>query len=287
MELLVGHMANSLDDTAALKIIAERLSNRKNLSALSNYQVLNNNILYVNNVLNSILGRFLEISGSLKKTLEADANASSFAKTRNSPLYYFRQILPRLIENDIQISVRFSYCTSSDDRSGIQLENVNLLNKSFTDYIELVTTTRQFVDSLVSDSYQLICLEPKKLNYQVLSSLSSFQKYATKSIWNSIATDDLTNLLQEFNSLEFNERANSPISRCQHKTFAQKIDFIFSTLQINEGQFKDELKNIFSFSSDFTHVGYVSTMFSSTYESECIFGDEIGPYFLIRRTSAS
>ena len=112
----------------------------------------------------------------------------------------------------------------------------------------------------------------------MLSSLSSFQKYATKSIWNSIASDDITNLLQEFNSLKFNERADSAISRCQHKTFAQKLDYIFSRLEVNDEQFKDELKNIFSFSSDFTHVGYVSTMFSSTYEAECIFGDEIGPY---------
>ena len=145
MELLVGHTANSIDDAAALKIIAERLSNRKNLSALSNYQVLNNNTLYVNNVLNIILGKFLEISRILKKTLDEDANASSDAKTRTIPLYYFRQILPRLIENGIQISTRFSQYTSSDDRSNIQLENVNLLRKSFTDYIELVTATRQFV----------------------------------------------------------------------------------------------------------------------------------------------
>jgi hypothetical protein len=40
----------------------------------------------------------------------------------------------------------------------------------------------------------------------------------------------------------------------------------------------DDLKNIFKFSSEFTHIGYISTFFTSTAGSEVIFGDDDGPY---------
>jgi hypothetical protein len=271
-------MVNDFNEFDTIKIIAENLSERRNLTALSNYQVLNNNIDFVNNLFDRSLICLFEISNEIQTILQNDVSVSPRAKDQSCPLYYFRQVLPRLINNDIQISLKFKQCTGPDNRTNVSLENVTVLRKLFADYIELVTAARQFVDSLLSDSYQFICLEPKKLNYQVLSSLSSFEKYVTKSIWHSIVADDLTKVLQQFNSLQFNERANSRISKCQHKTFAQKVDYIFSQLGINDDHFNDELKNIFSFSSDFTHVGYVSTMFSSTYKSECIFGDAIGPY---------
>src|SRR4030042_35872 len=124
----------------------------------------------------------------------------------------------------------------------------------------------------------MVCLEPKSLNYHVLSSLSSFEKYATESIWHSIADDKLIILLKEFNSLKFHERAKSHISQCSHDTFGKKLDHLFLRLGINEDELKNDLNNIFKFSSEFTHVGYVSTMFSDTYDLECIFGDDIGPY---------
>lgn len=267
-----------MNEFAVLKTIAESLSERKSLAALSNYQVLNNNVNYVNNLFSESLSWLSEISNEIRVFLENDSLVSSEAKDNTCPLYYFRKILPRLVINGIQISQKFQNHTIPDDRNNVTVENVYLLHKSFADYNELVTSTRQFIDSLVSDSYQMVCLEPKLLNYQVLSSLSSFEKYATKSIWHSIANDNLIKALQKFNSLKFRDRANSQFSKCKHITFAQKVDYIFSQLGISDDKFNDELKNIFKFSSEFTHVGYVSTMFSSTYDSECIFGDEISPY---------
>lgn len=267
-----------MNEFDVLKTIAESLSERKSLAALSNYQVLNNNVNYVNNLFRESLSWLSEISNEIRASLEDDSLASPEAKDNTCLLYYFRRILPRLVINGIQISQKFQNYTLPDSRDNIKVENIYLLHKSFADYNELVTSTRQVVDSLISDSYQMVCLEPKLLNYQVLSSLSSFGKYATKSIWHSIANNELIKVLQIFNSLKFQDRANSQISKCTHRTFAQKVDYIFSQLGINDNEFNDELKNIFKFSSEFTHVGYVSTMFSSTYDSECIFGDEISPY---------
>ena len=271
-------MKNDSNEYDVLKTIAESLSGRKSLVALSNYQVLNSNVKYVNNLFSESLSRLFKISSEIKVSLKDDSLASSRAKDDTCPLYYFRRILPRLVINGIQISRKFQNHTVPDNRSGVALENVHLLHRSFADYSELVTSTRQFVDSLLSDSYQMVCLDPKLLNYEVLSSLNSFEKYATPSIWRSIANDELARILRLFNFLKFQDRANSKISKCRHKTFAQRVDYIFSQLGINDSKFSDELKNIFNFSSEFTHVGYVSTMFSSTYNSQCVFGDEIGPY---------
>jgi hypothetical protein len=278
--MFVGNLAKTwrskMDEFDVIKVIAESLSERKSLAALSNYQVLNNNVAYINALFGESLFWYRELSNQIRAALEDDHSTSSEAKDKTS-IYYFRKILPRLIINGIQISEKFQRHTAPDERRQITLENVYLLHKSFADYSELVTSTRQFVDSLVSDAYQMVCLEPKVLNFQVLSSLSSFQKYATKSIWHSVINDRLMNTLKAFDALDFAQRENSEFSKCMHRTFAQKVDSLFSQLRFNNGNFNDEIKNIFKF-SEFTHVGYVSTMFSSTYDSECIFGDEISPY---------
>ncbi|NLB74863.1 MAG: hypothetical protein GX799_00130 [Crenarchaeota archaeon] len=136
--------------------------------------VWNCDMLDVSQCINANLNKLSKVSNITTMILKDDSKVSSYAKTETCPLYYFRQIISRLIENDVQIAIRFGFYTQPDDRSNVQLENINVLSKSFADYIDLVTATRQFVDSLVTDSYQLICLEPKKLNYQALSSLSSF-----------------------------------------------------------------------------------------------------------------
>ena len=37
---------------------------------------------------------------------------------------------------------------------------------------------------------------------------------------------------------------------------------------------------MFKFSSEFTHIGYISTFFSSTEQLDVVFGSNIGPYLL-------
>jgi hypothetical protein len=53
---------------------------------------------------------------------------------------------------------------------------------------------------MISDAYQLIILEPKELNYHVLVSLNSFNKYVTKSIRQALFKADIENSLTEFES---------------------------------------------------------------------------------------
>lgn len=174
------------------------------------------------------------------------------------------------------------YYTQPDNRTEITVETVGKLKKDFLDFNNLVTSARQFIDSLVADAYQLILLEPKETNFQVLTSLYSFNKYATKSIKQALFNSDIQNSLTEFEHLEYNKRVRgqeSSITKCGKKSFGEKVDFLFDSLNLMANtDFKEEIKNLFSFSSEFTHIGYVSTFFTSSNTSEVIFSDDISPY---------
>lgn len=262
-----------------LKSIAENLSERKSSTALNNYQVLCSNIKYINNLFNSSIQSLSLIQKQIEIDLENDELVNLDLKDSTKPLFYFRKIIPRMLLNDISICRKFIEYTKPDKREGITVENVNKLAKQFIDYNNLVTSARQFIDSMIADAYQLIILDPKEINYQVLVSLNSFNKYATKSIRQSLFNSDVNNSLNEFEQLSFNQWSNSTITKCSHKTFAQKVNYILSTLNITtEDNLKEEIKNLFKFSSEFTHIGYVSTFFTSTSGAEVIFGDEISPY---------
>ena len=268
-----------MNETDVLKSISENLVERKTTAALSNFIVLCNNIEFVNNLFEWVVGATADINARVTEAFKDDNNVKEDAKDSSKALFYYRTILPRVLHNGTNISFKFLLSTRPERRDGITVENVGELQKTFIDYNELNTSTRQFIDSLVSDSYQCVLLDPKSTNYHVLSSLSSFNKYATKSIEHALFNAQILQSLGEFDSLTFHQRKTSHISKCDHPTFGEKVDFLFSTLSINgKDKLKDDLKNLFKFSSEFTHIGYVSTMFTSTYESEVIFGDDKGPY---------
>jgi hypothetical protein len=258
--------------------IANNLSERKASAALSNYKVLCNNIGHLNRLLSDCLAQFVAIRRDIDALL---GNSSALQGDFGSgqPKFPFVKIVPRILANGTAIIEKFTIETQPDDRSGISLETVALLKRDFLDYSSLATATRQTVDSLVSDSYQLHLLDPLELNFHVLVSLNSFDKFVTPSIRNALFTDDLVDTLAELRKLPFKQWKQSPITSCQQQTFAQKIDFLLSQIPSHKPpELSDTLKDIFKFTSEFTHIGYVSTFYSSSSESEIIFGDEHGPY---------
>lgn len=265
-----------------LKAIAENLSERKSSAALNNYQVLCSNIKYVNDLLKSGVDSFRSIHKQVEADLKDDALVQDDLQDDSKPLFYFRKIVPRILLNDISITEKLIAYTHPDERAGITVERVGELQKSFMDYNNLVTSARQFIDSLVADAYQLLLLDPKSTNFHVLGSLLSFNKYATKSIRHALFNTEIGKALAEFAALSYNERVRgneSAITKCDKKTFGEKVDFVFDTLGLaTETDFADEIKNLFSFSSEFTHIGYVSTFFTTSNASEVIFRDEISPY---------
>lgn len=271
-----------MNEIDVFKSIAENLSERKSTAALNNYEVLCNNIKYVNSLLLWATSSLMNIQKQLDTAYKNNDFVSEEFKDNSNKCFYFRMIIPRILLNDINIIKKFTYYTKPDDRNGITIETVGKLKKDFLDFNNLVTSARQFIDSLVADAYQLIILEPKEINFQVLTSLYSFNKYATKSIKQALFNSDIQNSLTEFERLEYNKRVKgqaSSITQCGKRSFGEKVDLLFDRLNLaTDTDFKEEIKNLFSFSSEFTHIGYVSTFFTSSNTSEVIFADDISPY---------
>lgn len=269
-----------MNEIDILQKLASNLTERKSVAALSNYEVLCNNISFSHGLLDKGLNYLNLIVIELKSTLATD-NALRCEYQSGNNLNSFSIIVPSLLSNDLEAIKKLFLLTAPDNRDGIDEHNVGELHKGFVDYNNLVTAARQFIDSLVTDAYQLQILEPKEFNYHALLSLNSFEKYATKSIRQGLFNDEVEDSLTEFRRLGFREWKNSDITQCQHLSFANKVDYLFSELSLvtpEDDSFKDEIKNLFKFSSEFTHIGYISTFFTSQSGSQPIFGSEQGPY---------
>lgn len=273
-----------MDEKDIIKSIATNLSEKRNSAALNNYEVLCNNIDYVNKLLVMSIGNIIKLEKDVENNIKISDNVNDEFKTNACSKFYFRDIIPRILLNDIEVLKKFSLLSKGDDITGIDIANVHFLKKEFIDYSEFVTITRQTLDSLVSDAYQMIALDEKEMNFHVLTSLKSFELYATKSIRQSLFNEEIIHALAEFDNLNYNQRvrgSESSITKCSKKTFGEKLEFIFGEIGlISETDFIDELKNLFKFSSEFTHIGYISTFFSSAEQTDIVFGSNLGPYLL-------
>jgi hypothetical protein len=267
-----------MNEIDILKKISSNLTNRKSSAALSNYKVLCNNIAFLNAKFFHAIEALRIVHGRITEALQNDAFLNEKYKSAND-LNAFVPIVTRLQLNAFSVCEKLCLLTAPDDRAGIDIHKVSLLSRGFGEYNSLVTATRQYVDSIVSDSYQLYMLDPKSMNYHVLVSLNSFSKYATKSLSHALFNADVETALAEFGTLKFKDWGKSHITECKHSTLAQKVDFLFSAFgSTPDPKLPEDLKNIFKFSSEFTHIGYISTFFTSTAGAEVIFGDEDGPY---------
>lgn len=270
-----------MNEMDVLRTIARALSSRKSAAALSNYKVLCNNIAFVNNLFSRSLEELNSLRDRLKDEFEREELLSETAKNNSEPEYYFRDIIPTILSNDISIIEKFLLYTRADDRTEVTFENLGASKKGFVDFNNLVTTARQFIDSLVTDAYQLVLLDAKETNFHVLTSLSSFFKYATDSLVHALFDPEVEDCLQEFEALPFNQRVRgveSDITKCAQPSFRNKVDLLLTTLSLPT-DVKERLNDLFHFSSESTHIGYISTFFTSSDISEVIFGDEDGrPY---------
>jgi len=267
-----------MNEIDILKKISSNLTDRKNSAALSNYRVLCSNIAFLNEAFIKAIGALRFLHGEIESSLKNDSVLNSKYKS-GTDLHAFVPIVSRLQLNSFSVFEKLATLTTPDERAHVDVENVSSLSRGFDDYNNLVTATRQYIDSIISDSYQLYLLDPKSFNYHVLVSLNSFSKYATKSLAHALFNSEVESALNEFETIKFNDWKKSHITECNHTTFGQKVDFLFSVLGApSDPDLPDDLKNIFKFSSEFTHIGYVSTFFTSTVGAEVIFGDDDGPY---------
>ncbi|PSN19370.1 hypothetical protein C7271_07625 [filamentous cyanobacterium CCP5] len=269
-----------MNEIDIFKKLASNLTERKSIAALSDYEVLHNNISFSHDLLEKCLSYLNYIVSKIKNIISADESLQSKYRGGND-LNAFVLVIPSLLSNDLEVIRKLALLTMADSHEEIDINSVGKLHKGFIEYNNLVTATRQFVDSLIADAYQMHLLDPKEFNYHVLLSLNSFEKYATKSIRQGLFNDEVEEALLEFRKLNFRDWKNSSITKCQHSTFASKVDYLFSKLRLNTGDddiFKEQIKDLFKFSSEFTHIGYISTFFTSQSGSQPIFGSEKGSY---------
>lgn len=267
-----------MNEIDVLKKISSNLTERKNSAALSNYRLLCSNIAFLNEAFSNAISTLRLLNGGIASSLKKNSLLNPKYKSGTN-LNAFIPIVSRLQLNSFSVFAKLATLTIPDERAHIVLENVSELSRGFDDYNNLVTATRQYIDSIVSDSYQLYLLDPKAFNYHVLVSLNSFSKYATKSLAHALFNAEVESALNEFGTIKFKDWTKSHITECNHTNFAQKVDFLFSVLGVpSDPGLPDDLKNIFKFSSEFTHIGYISTFFTSTSGAEVIFSDDDGPY---------
>lgn len=269
-----------MNEIDILKKLASNLTERKSAAALSNYEVLCNNISFSHDLLEKGISYLKHIVSVLKRTLNENESLRLEYQS-DKDLNPFIAIVPSLLSNDLEAINKLSLHTEPDNRDDIDVSNVGRLHRGFVEYNNLVTATRQLIDSLVTDAYQIQLLDPKEFNYHALLSLNSFEKYATKSIRQGLFNNEIEDALDEFRRLSFRDWSNSAITKCQHISFANKVDYLFSELSLNtpdNNAFRDEVKNLFKFSSEFTHIGYISTFFTSKSGSQPVFGSDKGPY---------
>jgi hypothetical protein len=270
-----------MDELDVIRSIANHLSERKRSAALSNYRVLCNTIRSANGLFDAGVQFVKRFAGEIESLLKLDENVVDNAKPDTSALFYFRRITPVILRNDLYTLEKFLNLTRADDRSGVTIESLEKVKRDFDDFNNLTTAARQLFDSLTANAYQLILLDAKETNYQVLRSLRSFYRFATESLVHLVFHPDLEDSLREFESLSIDQQlrgAESDITRCASPNFTEKVGVLFTSLGLQDYGLLEKIDSIFKFSSDFTHIGYVPSHLMGANVSEVVFGDEDGPY---------
>ena len=116
-----------MNEKDIIKSIATNLSEKRNSAALNNYEVLYNNINYINGLLDNFINYLIDLENDIENNIKISDNVNDDFKTGTSSKFYFRDIIPRILLNDTEILKKFSVVSRGDDRTGIENNNVHLL----------------------------------------------------------------------------------------------------------------------------------------------------------------
>jgi len=264
-----------------LSAISKSLTSLGGRAALDHYPSLRVKTRVLNAALEDCRKKLDEFQRSLNENLNDDAMVAANARSRSDSRFYFRQIVPRMLQNFLTVFRQLIVETVPAP----QLTRSELMEKqgeggAFADFNRLTTSVRQFIDNLVVDAYQLVVLSPKELVHQILSSLISFVKVAPASLQAPIVSPELQAAVNEFSRLSKRQRRNSPISSAQKSTFADKAEYLCDELKPDyHHNVLGNLNTVFSFCSEFTHVGYVPTLIASNDAGGIVLGGEHDAFF--------
>ena len=110
-----------MDEKDIIKSIATNLSEKRNSAALNNYEVLYNNINYVNKLLDNFINNIINLEKDIENEIKISDNVNDEFKTNTSSKFYFRDIIPRILLNDIEVLRKFSLVAKGDDITGLEI----------------------------------------------------------------------------------------------------------------------------------------------------------------------
>lgn len=85
-----------------IKGISKNLTERKSSAALNNYQVLTNNIEYLNNVFSEVVNEINNIT-ALAEVYSLNSKLKSVFYDRTKYEYFYKDIIPTMISNNYNI----------------------------------------------------------------------------------------------------------------------------------------------------------------------------------------
>lgn len=257
--------------------IANSLTSIKGRAALDHYPSLRVKTRVLNVALEEAQTELDDFRRTLNASLKSDSLISPAARTNSDPYFYFRQIVPRMLQNFLIILEQLILETTPFPPLTIdELRARGNKGAVFSEFNRLTTCVRQFIDNLIIDAYQFTVLEPKELVHQILSSVISFVTVAPASLQAPIVTPELQAATDEFSRMSKRQRRNSSISSVQRSTFPEKAKYLCEQLKPDyHHNILGNLNTVFSFCSEFTHVGYVPTLIASS-DADGVFlgGDE-------------
>ena len=118
---------NELD---VLNNIASNLTERKSSAALSNYEVLCNNISFTHGLLERGIS-YIEIIITKIKNIFRNNNLLNRDYQKNNTFNAFTLLIPSLLLNDLEIIKKLSIYSKPDDRKGINIDNLQKVTQRF------------------------------------------------------------------------------------------------------------------------------------------------------------
>ena len=263
--------APSTQALEALRIIASNFEATRAHAGLSNYAAFQNITDRTNSALNDAISQLQSLANSFADEVAGTADPTLIHMPK---IYFdsFRTVIPRIVNNDLALAENFARVTRSDNCLADH-ERDGPTRRTYADFANLLTVSRQFIDAIVTDSYQLTQLDPRVTNYFILDSLRSFEGFATPSMARALMSTDLRRLAKA--------PKNGSVGCLPHPKFRDRLHFIVAGyFECDQSAFESRVTRLYKFASEFTHVGFVSTYFSTT-ASDVISGDAFGrPYLL-------
>lgn len=99
-----------MNEKDILKSLALNFSERKSLAALNNYEVLFNNIVYVNKLFYDLTIKLDALNKEIEQLIIETYTVNDEFNEVASSKQYFKKIIPRILKNDFEILKKFFNC---------------------------------------------------------------------------------------------------------------------------------------------------------------------------------